>query len=99
MGNFTTRIEGAGEKLVGNLKATAGKLLADPRLQVSGRAKELTGAAKESFAKTVGWTRGKVQSVLGFAQRHAGSATNNADVEAAGVVKQVEGEVTQTLNN
>jgi uncharacterized protein YjbJ (UPF0337 family) len=99
MGNTTTRIEGAAEKLTGQLKAAVGKLLGNPRLQFLGRANELKGTAKEGFAKAVGWTRGKLQAIMGTTLRTTGAATNSADMQAAGVAKQVEGETRQTMNS
>jgi uncharacterized protein YjbJ (UPF0337 family) len=92
------RIRGASERFSGRVKTLIGRATDDPELIASGTASRVGGSVRLGFARTLGWTRGAVQAGLGAVLRGAGKATRSRDMQAAGVVKGVEGEARKVVN-
>lgn len=99
MANLRQRIAATAANLTGSTKALAGALLGDRRLQLAGRAQQVRAAVSHRLARGPGRVRGTLQVLLGRALRGTGRATDSKDMQAAGVVKQVEGTARQTLNS
>jgi uncharacterized protein YjbJ (UPF0337 family) len=92
MGTLEMRIRAATEQVSGRVKTAIGKLTGDQGLLASGKLSTARARVKTGIAKALGWTRGAWQAGLGAALQGVGKLTRSRDMQAAGVVKEVEGE-------
>jgi len=92
MGVLGMRIRAVTEAVSGQAKTVIGKLTGDQGLLASGRLSRASAALKGGVAKTLGWTRGALQAGVGGALQGVGKLTRSRDMQAAGVVKQAQGD-------
>jgi len=92
MGTLDMRIRAATEAVSGRVKTVIGRLTGDQGLLASGTVSRASASLKAGFAKTLGWTRGALQAGLGGVLQGVGKLTRSRDMQAAGVVKEVQGE-------
>jgi uncharacterized protein YjbJ (UPF0337 family) len=97
MGVLEMRIRAATEAVSGRVKTVIGRVTGDQGLLASGTLSRASASLKTGVAKTLGWTRGAFTAGLGGVLQGVGKLTRSRDMQAAGVVKEVEGEVGKAL--
>jgi uncharacterized protein YjbJ (UPF0337 family) len=98
MSEKTGRVEGKLEEIGGNIKKTVGHVIGNERLEVTGRAEELTGQVHQERAKASERTKGTIEEVAGSVKRQLGHLIDNEQMEAEGNIKEVTGQARQELN-
>jgi uncharacterized protein YjbJ (UPF0337 family) len=92
MGVLGMRIRGATEAVSGRIKTVIGRATGDQGLIASGTLSRVAGGLKGGVARSLRWTRGALQAGLGGALGGVGKLTRSRDMQAAGAVKEVQGE-------
>ena len=98
MSNASKRSEAVAEKLGGKIKGTIGKLIDNEQMEAEGKAKELSGEAKEEAAKAAERSKGKVEEVTGAIKNRVGHVIDNEQMQAEGKVKELKGQARQQAN-
>lgn len=98
MNNASKRAAGAVEELGGKIKGAVGKLIGNDRMQAGGKATELKGRAKQSFAKATERTKGRVEKMVGGVESRLGAAVGNERVQVQGKATELKGDARQRGN-
>jgi uncharacterized protein YjbJ (UPF0337 family) len=100
------RMKARVEKVSGAIQKAVGRAIGNENLQARGEAKEHVGVAREQAAKASEAFKGKVSERLkgasgelkGAVKSFTGKVLGNAQMQAAGAVKQREGAARRALN-
>jgi len=92
MGVLEMRVRAATQAVSGRVKTVIGRVTGDQGLLASGKLSQASATLKAEAAKALGWTRGALQAGLGTVLQGIGKLTRSRDMQAAGVVKEVEGD-------
>ncbi len=77
MTNTSKRVEGVAEELGGKIRGGFGKLIGNEQMQVSGKACELEGAAKQLAAKAIEPIQVKMVKFVGAVRYRVGAMIEN----------------------
>ncbi|MDB4998118.1 MAG: csbD [Myxococcaceae bacterium] len=98
MSNASERGEGTAEKLGGQIKKVAGKVIGNEQMEAEGKAKELKGEARVETAKAGERVKGKVEEVVGAVKNRVGAVIDNEQMQVEGKAKELKGEARQKAN-
>ena len=99
MGAMKQQMKGAGQRVKGKAKETAGRAVGNPRLEVEGNLEKNVGKVRQAVARPIEAVKGAALEAKGSVKRGIGEAAGNPDLAGEGEAERVAGKVRRKLND